>query len=279
MPRHADDVKGQGASGSNREGESTEARRRGGAARSSAAAVPLDDCAIDWQPFARRRDAVDDLRLTAHDLKRRIEQRDLYMLAKPAAMPRNRRGNNAVRGDKRGIARVTRLPMFGRISQLVADGIVAVKLPTGTPPGQRRLAEGMLRHAKSSARCGLWSKHRGWRHATGAPAIGAVCANPHGACTAAAVAVAVTPVWSIFPRRSRMTWLRRKSARFRLRAGTRFSCRRRRDLPHRSHSSPPIKSSGARAIRNFPLSKEPRTLILGVSSLGIRISIQASANV
>ena len=35
MPRHADDVKGQGASGSNREGESTEARRRGGAARSS----------------------------------------------------------------------------------------------------------------------------------------------------------------------------------------------------------------------------------------------------
>jgi NAD-dependent dihydropyrimidine dehydrogenase PreA subunit len=33
--RHADDVKGQAASGSNREGESTEARRRGGAARSS----------------------------------------------------------------------------------------------------------------------------------------------------------------------------------------------------------------------------------------------------
>jgi hypothetical protein len=33
--RHADDVKGQAASGSNREGESTEARRSGGAARSS----------------------------------------------------------------------------------------------------------------------------------------------------------------------------------------------------------------------------------------------------
>jgi len=33
--RHADDVKGQAASGSNREGESTEARRRDGAARSS----------------------------------------------------------------------------------------------------------------------------------------------------------------------------------------------------------------------------------------------------
>src|SRR5215831_12609740 len=33
--RRADDVKGQAASGSNREGESTEARRRGGAARSS----------------------------------------------------------------------------------------------------------------------------------------------------------------------------------------------------------------------------------------------------
>ena len=33
--RHADDVKGQAASGSNREGESTEAGRRGGAARSS----------------------------------------------------------------------------------------------------------------------------------------------------------------------------------------------------------------------------------------------------
>ena len=35
MPRHADDVKGQAASGSNREGQSTEAGRRGGAARSS----------------------------------------------------------------------------------------------------------------------------------------------------------------------------------------------------------------------------------------------------
>ena len=35
MPRHADDVKGQAASGSNREGESTEAGSRGGAARSS----------------------------------------------------------------------------------------------------------------------------------------------------------------------------------------------------------------------------------------------------
>jgi hypothetical protein len=33
--RHVDDVKGQAASGSNREGESTEAGRRGGAARSS----------------------------------------------------------------------------------------------------------------------------------------------------------------------------------------------------------------------------------------------------
>lgn len=30
-----------------------------------------------------------------------------------------------------------------RFSQLVADGIVAVKLPAGTPPGQRRPAEGM----------------------------------------------------------------------------------------------------------------------------------------
>ena len=35
MLRHADSVKGQAASGSNREGESTEAERRGGAARSS----------------------------------------------------------------------------------------------------------------------------------------------------------------------------------------------------------------------------------------------------
>ena len=35
MLRHANDVKGQATSGSNREGESTEARRRGGAARSS----------------------------------------------------------------------------------------------------------------------------------------------------------------------------------------------------------------------------------------------------
>ena len=35
MLRHADNVKGQAASGSNREGESTEAGRRGGAARSS----------------------------------------------------------------------------------------------------------------------------------------------------------------------------------------------------------------------------------------------------
>ena len=35
MLRHADDVKGQAASGSNREGESTEAGRRDGAARSS----------------------------------------------------------------------------------------------------------------------------------------------------------------------------------------------------------------------------------------------------
>jgi hypothetical protein len=35
VPRHAVGVKGQAASGSNREGESTEAGRRGGAARSS----------------------------------------------------------------------------------------------------------------------------------------------------------------------------------------------------------------------------------------------------
>jgi hypothetical protein len=35
VPRHAAGVKGQAASGSNREGESTEAGRRGGAARSS----------------------------------------------------------------------------------------------------------------------------------------------------------------------------------------------------------------------------------------------------
>jgi hypothetical protein len=46
--RHANDVKGQAASGSNREGESTEAGRRGGAARSSGEAcfsisVPKDD--------------------------------------------------------------------------------------------------------------------------------------------------------------------------------------------------------------------------------------------
>ena len=31
-----------------------------------------------------------------------------------------------------------------RFSQLVADGIVAVKLPAGTPPGQRWPAEGMM---------------------------------------------------------------------------------------------------------------------------------------
>ena len=35
MPRHADDVTGQAACGSNREGESTEAEPRGGAAHSS----------------------------------------------------------------------------------------------------------------------------------------------------------------------------------------------------------------------------------------------------
>jgi hypothetical protein len=43
---------------------------------------------------------VDDLRLAAHDLKRRAEQRDLYMLVEPAAMPRDQRGDNAARGDK-----------------------------------------------------------------------------------------------------------------------------------------------------------------------------------
>src|SRR6516225_11450556 len=39
VPRHADDGKGQAASGSNREGESTEARRRGGAAPQSVPAT------------------------------------------------------------------------------------------------------------------------------------------------------------------------------------------------------------------------------------------------
>jgi hypothetical protein len=79
--------------------------------------VPLDDRAIDRQPFARRRDAVDDLRLTAHDLKRRIEQCHLYMLAKPAAMPPNQRGDNAVRGDKRSIARGQRHCAVDRVGR------------------------------------------------------------------------------------------------------------------------------------------------------------------
>ena len=59
MPRHADDVKGQAASGSNREGESTEAGRRGGAARSSVEGPVMGlerrGCVVRPWPLANRK--------------------------------------------------------------------------------------------------------------------------------------------------------------------------------------------------------------------------------
>jgi hypothetical protein len=64
--RHADDVKGQAASGSNREGESTEAERRGGAARSSiegsVMALERRGCVVRPWPLAnwKREEPVDE---------------------------------------------------------------------------------------------------------------------------------------------------------------------------------------------------------------------------
>ena len=58
MLRHANHVKGQAASGSNREGESTEAGRRGGAARSSVESpVGLErrGCVVRPWPLANRK--------------------------------------------------------------------------------------------------------------------------------------------------------------------------------------------------------------------------------
>ena len=59
MLRHANDVKGQAASGSNREGESTEAGRRGGAARSSVEGSVMGlerrGCVVRPWPLANRK--------------------------------------------------------------------------------------------------------------------------------------------------------------------------------------------------------------------------------
>jgi len=59
VPRHADDVKGQAASGSNREGESTEAGRRGGTARSSVEGPVMGlvrrGCVVRPWPLANRK--------------------------------------------------------------------------------------------------------------------------------------------------------------------------------------------------------------------------------
>ena len=66
MLRHADDVKGEAASGSNREGESTEARRRGGAARSSVEGPVMGlerrGCVVRPWPLAnwKREEPVDE---------------------------------------------------------------------------------------------------------------------------------------------------------------------------------------------------------------------------
>ena len=66
MLRHADDVKGQAASGSNREGESTEAGRRGGAARSSVEGPVMGlerrGCVVRPWPLAnwKREEPVDE---------------------------------------------------------------------------------------------------------------------------------------------------------------------------------------------------------------------------
>ena len=58
MLRHADGVKGQAASGANREGESTEAERRDGAARSSdeGSVTELErrGCIVQLRPRANR---------------------------------------------------------------------------------------------------------------------------------------------------------------------------------------------------------------------------------
>ena len=66
MLRHVDDVKGQAASGSNREGESTDAERRGGAARSSEEGPVMGlerrGCVVRPWPLAnwKREDPVDE---------------------------------------------------------------------------------------------------------------------------------------------------------------------------------------------------------------------------
>ena len=66
MLRHADDVKGQAASGSNREGESTEAERRDGAARSSVEGPVMGPeqrgCVVQPWPLAnwKREEPVDE---------------------------------------------------------------------------------------------------------------------------------------------------------------------------------------------------------------------------
>ena len=58
MLRHADGVKGEAASGSNREGESTDAERRGGAARSSVEGSVMEPerrgCVVQPWPSANR---------------------------------------------------------------------------------------------------------------------------------------------------------------------------------------------------------------------------------
>ena len=66
MPRHVDDVKGQASSGSNREGESTEAGHRGGAARSSVEGPVMGlerrGCVVRPWPLAnwKREEPVDE---------------------------------------------------------------------------------------------------------------------------------------------------------------------------------------------------------------------------
>src|SRR5262252_648073 len=74
----SEDVKGQAASGSNREGESTEARRRGGAARSSVEGSVMGlerrGCVVRPWPLAnwKRKEPVDE----AKPFKATAEQRE-----------------------------------------------------------------------------------------------------------------------------------------------------------------------------------------------------------
>ena len=74
MLRHGNDVKGQAASGSNREGESTEAGRRGGAARSSLEGPVMGlerrGCVVRPWPLAnwKREEPVDEAKPFKHGL-------------------------------------------------------------------------------------------------------------------------------------------------------------------------------------------------------------------